>query len=133
MAPVWTRTTTTKEAIMTDTELVAKSKTLYEQILGIEFGPEEMLAFGRAVFTKTPWGALAPSAKIAMFRLTAALAARDAAQAVPADIAPAPKAVMEGDTDEMAIESTPDDEPDNDNATSAPPAATDEPESGGSH
>src|SRR3954466_3557961 len=58
---------------MTDAELVAAGRKLYEQILAIPFGHDEMLAFGQAVFSKTPWGALTPTGKIAMFRLTAAL------------------------------------------------------------
>jgi hypothetical protein len=75
---------------MTERELVARSKKLYEMILGTTFGPDEMLAFGRAVFTKTPWGALSAPGKIAMFRLTAALAVADAHEAAPPAEAPLP-------------------------------------------
>jgi len=76
---------------MTEMQLISQSKKLYEQILGIEFAPEEMLAFGRAVFTKTPWGALSAAGKLAMFRLTAAffaLAAPDAPAAAETALAP---------------------------------------------
>ena len=70
---------------MTEMQLISQSKKLYEQILGIEFAPEEMLAFGRAVFTKTPWGALSAAGKLAMFRLTAAFALADPAVPAPAE------------------------------------------------
>src|SRR5262249_42005112 len=69
-------------------------KKLYEVILGTTFGPDEMLAFGRAVFTRTPWGALSAPGKIAMFRLTAALAVADAPEAAPSGEAPLPDGEM---------------------------------------
>ena len=58
---------------MTNTELVTAGRNLYEQIVTIPFSPDEMVAFGQAIFSKTPWGALTPTAKLAMFRLAAAL------------------------------------------------------------
>jgi len=76
-------------------QLIAQSKNLYEQILGIEFAPEEMLAFGRAVFTKTPWGALSAAGKLAMFRLTAAFALADPAVPAPAETLLAPEVAEE--------------------------------------
>ena len=58
---------------MTNTELVIAGRNLYESIIAISFSPQEMVAFGEAVFSKTPWSALTPPAKIAMFRLAVAL------------------------------------------------------------
>ena len=56
-----------------ETELVTAGRRLYQQILAVPFGRDEMLEFGQAVFSKTPWSALTPAAKLGMFRLTAAL------------------------------------------------------------
>jgi hypothetical protein len=74
---------------MTEAELVTRGKKLYERILDVPFSPDEMLAFGRAVFTKTPWGALTPVGKVAIFRLAAAIAALDGPEVPPADAGPA--------------------------------------------
>jgi hypothetical protein len=83
------------ENVMTEMELVTRSKKLYEQILSIAFAPEEMLAFGRAVFTKTPWRALTAAGKLAMFRLTAAFALTDQVEQAPAEEALPPDAAEE--------------------------------------
>src|SRR5581483_12219795 len=69
---------------MTNTELVIAGRHLYESIIAISFSTDEMMAFGEAVFSKTPWSALTPPAKIAMFRLAAALAALAAQPTDPA-------------------------------------------------
>ena len=88
---------------MTDAELASSGRRLYEQILAIPFSHEEMLAFGQAVFSKTPWGVLSPAGKIAMFRLTAALAppsASDPSRVV--DAAFPVTEVTEDTTDDLA-------------------------------
>jgi hypothetical protein len=95
---------------MTDADLVDRGKKLYEQILSISFSHDEMLAFGQAVFGKTPWGALMPTAKIAMFRLAAGIVPPTTAAGTLPIGAALPVTELAGDTaEEAASEDTSDD------------------------
>jgi hypothetical protein len=86
---------------MTDADLVSRGKKLYEQILSISFSNDEMLAFGQAVFGKTPWGALKPTTKIAMFRLAAGMAPPSDGGEMPLAGGALPVAELVGDTAEQ--------------------------------
>jgi hypothetical protein len=107
---------------MTEADLVARGKKLYEKILGAPFSYHEMVAFGRAVFNKEPWDELTPVGKVAIFRFAAAIAQLDV-EATVKEAGAAPETEGAADATEEALAAI--------GVPEAIPSATNERPSGG--